>query len=166
MRIKPCRPYHAVLDSAKLLKMNDGKSFYKLYYFSIIGRDQPERYEWAHCSLDKANFERVFIEKGVEGVGFITAFPHITKVFRFSPLAEIVLDVSAYDTDTLKIRDCGREEGFFEFACYAEAGVADEEYRAWAEATDVQAYMTFLAGEEHYPVKKHDKLLKYWEGVK
>ena len=29
--------------------------------------------------------------EGVEGVGFVTAFPHITKVFRYAPKAEILM---------------------------------------------------------------------------
>ncbi len=49
---------------------------------------------------------------------------------------ETILDVSEFDTDGMTPRDCARDDGSHEFACYAEAVLAADEYRAWAKATN------------------------------
>ena len=73
MKIKPCRPYHGILSSSKLLEMPDGKSKFKVYYISIIERDKPELYEWEKCAMQKEDYEQSFTAKGFEGLGFVTA---------------------------------------------------------------------------------------------
>ena len=60
----------------------------------------------------------------VKGIGFVTAFPHVTKVFRFAPSAETVLHVRAFHTADLTPMELARENGYLEFACYAEAALA------------------------------------------
>ena len=49
MQISPCRMYHAQTVGRSLLRMPDGKSAFKTYYISVIGRDKPELYEWRRC---------------------------------------------------------------------------------------------------------------------
>lgn len=164
LSIQPCLSYHAVTEGARLLAMPDGKSFFKLYYFSIIGRDKPERYEWSRSPLGIKAFEERFSSERHEGIGFVTAFPHITKIFRFSPGREVILDVKAFDTPSMKLRAAtGDADSFVEFACYAEAAVAAEEYHAWAVATSVEAYLGFLARTGDFKVLSSDKLKRRWE---
>ncbi|MCJ7433362.1 MAG: hypothetical protein MUO77_07735 [Anaerolineales bacterium] len=45
MQISTCRPYHAKAVGQNLLQIPDGKSVFKGYYLSIMGRDKPEEYE-------------------------------------------------------------------------------------------------------------------------
>jgi len=164
MQIKPCQPYHAVGTGTQVLRMPDGKSVFKLYYVSIVGRDQPERYEWDRCEDRRRAFEAGFAAQAHEGIGFVVAFPHIAKLFRFRPSAEIVLDVKALDPATLDMPSLAREDGYTEFACYAEAVLAADEYHAWAKAETVEEYLAFTAPLPEFPVANHAKLRAYWGG--
>ena len=163
MNISTCRRYHAISSGTKLLNMPEGKSVFKIYYLSIIGRDKPELYEWERCSISKDDFERRLISGDYPGVGFITAFPHIMKIFRFSPQMETVMDVKAFDPSTMTAIDCSRGDGYVEFACYAEAIIAADEYRAWAESASVSQYLDFICKEHDFPVAANSKMKEYWE---
>jgi hypothetical protein len=90
------------------------------------------------------------------------AFPHVTKLYRFAPSAETVLDVREFHTDGLRPNDCTRADGFHELACYAEAVLVAAEYHAWARATSVEEYLAFRATEADFPVASHTKLAAYW----
>jgi hypothetical protein len=163
MNIQGCRTYRAVADGRTTVDMPDGRSRFKVYYVSITGRDDPARYEWGKGPFSRDDFEGVLMASELEGIGFVTAFPHITKVFRFAPAMETVMHVRAFGTKTLEPLDLGREEGWVEFACYAEALIASDEYRAWAAAPDVAAYLNGWSGFEAGPIFAHDKLLRYWQ---
>jgi hypothetical protein len=141
--------------------MPDGKSVFKVYYVSITGRDDPARYEWGKAPLSRGDFERQFAASGLEGVGFVTAFPHITKVFRFAPSMETVLHVRALQTASLEPLNLDRGGGWVEFACYAEALLANDEYRFWAEASSVEAYLQAWSDFSEGPIVVHDKLMRY-----
>ena len=162
MRIPDCKSYHAVLDGVRLLQMADGKSSFKVYYVSIIGRDKPELYEWSHCALSKDRFEEVFLAGRYAGIGFVTAFPHITKIFRFGPSVETVMDVGVFDTASMKPRDDSRPDGYHEFACYAEAIIAADEYHAWAKAATVDEYLRQQCKGTDFPVASSSKLAQHW----
>jgi len=164
MHIKPCRSYHSRTARRSLLRMGDGKSAFKAYYLSIVGRDEPAKYEWEYCPLTIEDFQRRLLADGLDGVGFITAFPHITKVFRFAPSMETVLHVRAFTTADLAPLDLAREDGYLEFACYAEAAIAAEEYHAWARAATVEEYLAFYSGFDDGPVANHGKLAGYYPG--
>jgi hypothetical protein len=142
--------------------MADGKSAFKVYYISNVGRDTPERFEWAHCAHTQAEFERTLSATGIEGIGFAIAFPHVTKLYRFAPSAETVLDVREFHTEGLRPNDCTRADGFHELACYAEAVLVAAEYHAWARAASVEEYLAFRATEADFPVASHTKLAAYW----
>ena len=163
MQIATCRPYHAQTVGQSVLRMPDGKSVFKVYYTSVIGRDKPELYEWQHCPRTRAHFEQVFLAGGHEGIGFVIAFPHVTKIFRFSPDMETILDVREFDTAGMTDRDCTRTDGSHEFACYAEAVIAADEYRAWARAASVDDYLAFRSTETDFPVASNTKLAAYWK---
>jgi hypothetical protein len=97
----------------------------------------------------------------VEGVGFITAFPHIAKIFRFAPSMETVLHVRAYATPELTPLNLGRDDNFVEFACYAEAAIAADEYAAWARARTVEDYLAYSSPFDEGPVTNPAKLAAY-----
>jgi hypothetical protein len=161
MNVTPCRSYHSNTAAHTLLAMPDGKSVFKIYYVSIVGRDDPTKYEWGRCAVTRPAFEALVQRSGWEGVGFITAFPHITKVFRFAPAMETVLHVRAFNTADLSPLGLDREDGFLEFACYAEAAIAADEYHAWAQAATVAAYLHYRSPFVDGPVKSHRKLAEY-----
>ena len=162
MQIKSCLSYRARTAGRSLVTMPDGKSVFKLYYLDIPGRDDPARYEWGRCGMKPEEFERLIVSQCFEGVGFITAFPHITKVFRFAPSTETVLHVRAFHTQKLQPLDLAREDGYLEFACLAEAVIANDEYRAWAAAGSVRDYLHFFSDFADGPVVCHTKLAAYW----
>jgi hypothetical protein len=145
--------------------MPDGKSVFKVYYISVIGRDTPERFEWAHSPRTQHDFEQAFLAGGYEGVGFVIAFPHVTKIFRFSPSAETLMDVREFHTEGMRPMDCARGDGFHEFACYAEAAIAADEYDAWARAKTVEEYLPFQSRKSDFPVASHQKMATYWQGA-
>ena len=163
MEIAACRPYHAQTVGQNVLRMPDGKSVFKVYYLSIIGRDQPERYEWQHHHRTQAAFEEAFLSGGHQGLGFAIAFPHVAKIFRFSPYMETILDVGEFDTKGMLPRDSSRGDTTHEFACYAEAIIAAEEYGAWAKAATVEEYLAFRCEQADFPVARNTKLAGYWE---
>ncbi len=163
MQVKPCRTYHGKTVGHSLVRMRDGRSAFKVYYISVVGRDAPERFEWERCPRTYGEFEQAILDSGVEGVGFIIAFPHVAKIFRFSPGGETVLDVREHHTEGLRAMDCSRSDGFHEFACYAEAVLAAAEFHAWAHAGTIEEYLGFRAKEDDFPVARHTKLAEYWE---
>ena len=162
MQVQPCRTYHSKTISRSLVRMPDGRSAFKLYLVSIVGRANPERYEWDRAPMRPTEIEALFRASASEGIGFVIAFPHITKVFRFAPSAETVLHVRAFNTPELTTLDLAREDGHMEFACYAEAAIAAEEYAFWASAKTVEEYLARFSAFEDGPIARHDKLSAYW----
>jgi len=165
MQISICKPYHAQAIGQNLLQMPDGRSVFKVYYLSIMGRDKPEQYEWEHSPWTQDNFEKAFLAGNYEGIGFVTAFPHVTKIFRFSPYNETILDVTEFSTKDMQLKDCSRPDKSHEFACYAEALIAADEYRTWARAKTVEEYLAFRCNTTDFPVVSNTKLATYWEQV-
>jgi hypothetical protein len=74
------------------------------------------------------------------------------------------LDVREFDTESMTDRDCSRSDGYHELACYAEAAIAADEYRAWARAATVEEYLAFRSDAADFPVVSNDKLAAYWNG--
>jgi len=155
--------YYGVFENARLVSMPDGKSAFKVYFFSITGRPSPETFEWAKNPLSQEAYLKHFQECCQEGIGFVTAFPHITKVFRYFPKAEILMTVAAFRTQTWTPVNLDKGDGFMEFACLAEARIADAEYRAWAKAATVEEYLAQMACLDDSPIVVKDKLKNYWE---
>jgi hypothetical protein len=162
LSIAECRPYHAQASGQSLLRMPDHQSVFKIYYLSVVGRDNPAQYEWKFCPLSKEDFEKALIQHGLEGIGFVTAFPHVTKIFRFSPYKETILDVSEFRTPDLQPLDYAHGDGTHEFACYAETLIAAAEYTAWAGAESVDQYLAFRYHQADFPVRSETKLAAYW----
>ena len=165
MKIATCQPYHAQTVGHSLLRMPDQRSVFKVYYLSLIERDNPKRYEWQHSSLTQSEFEKTFLQDNHEGIGFIIAFPHIAKVFRFSPYGETILDVRGYYPEGMRVWNGTREDGSQEFGCLAEIIIAADEYVAWANAVSVEEYLAFRCDKIDFPLVHHTKLSRYWETV-
>lgn len=162
-----CDSYHAARSGEDVFRGKDGKSVFKVYYVDIIGRSDPSRTVWAECGRTRESFLSGLAEtEGVEGVGFVTAFPHITKAFRFGPERETILNVRAWTTADMSPIDLGRGEGYVEFACLAEALIAGEEYAFWAEADSVEAYLEKWSRFQDGPIARNDKLSAYWNDAR
>ncbi len=159
--VKPCNTYAA--RPSGVATYCDGPTVYKVYYVDIYGRQEPERYEWDRCELPRATAIEHLATAGVEGVGFVVAFPHITKVFRFAPSAETVMHVRAFRTTDFAPLDLQREEGYLEFACYAEAVIAAAEYELWARAKTVEEYLEGTWPGAEARIADHTKLRRYME---
>jgi hypothetical protein len=160
MEVEPARSYEARLVDSRLVRGKDSRSVFKLYRLDIVGRENPERYQWKESGLDPAELER---RLGLfAGVGFVTSFPHITKIFRFDPKMETVLTVRGFKTASFEALELGRAEGFMEFACLAEALVAADEYRLWADKTSVEEYLASWGRFEAGAIRDHAKLRRYW----
>jgi hypothetical protein len=163
MNITPCQTYHACMAGQSIVRMPDGKSIFKIYYLSLTERNNPEQYDWKRALLTPAGFEDALKKNPLEGIGFITAFPHIAKIFRFSPHAETVLDVMELQTSTLERINIDRGGGTHEFACYAEAVIAAAEFESWARAKTVEEYLSTRCEIVDLTIADNAKLAKYWE---
>jgi len=160
--IRPCATYAA--RPAGRARYENGPHAFKVYFIDIPGRAQPERYEWDRCGRERESVLAGLERAGVEGVGFVCAFPHIAKAFRFAPEGETNLHVRAFRPADFADLDLGREDGYVEYACLAESVIADAEYRLWAAARSVEAY---LAGWVDWPavaVADEAKLRRYYVG--
>lgn len=160
--IKPCNTYRARCAGKQRRDMPDGKSALKFYFIDIVERQQPERFEWGLCGRSQDDCLQALAEAGIEGVGFVIAFPHITKIYRYGPGMETVMNVRAFKTEGLEPLSLDRDEGFVEFACYAEALIAADEYRFWAEATSVEDYLNRWSDFDDGPIVDNGKLKRYW----
>ena len=160
MEVELARNYDARLADRRLVRGQDGRSAFKLYRLDIVGRPEPQKYQWRESGLDPERLEGRL--QSFEGVGFATSFPHITKIFRFDPQAETVLTVRGFKTPGLTDLDLGRAEGFVEFACLAEALIAADEYRLWAENTAVERYLDSWSRFDAGAIRDHNKMHRYW----
>ncbi|MGE5531028.1 MAG: hypothetical protein ACM3VW_02780 [Bacteroidota bacterium] len=163
--VKPCNTYAARPSGTSMYR--NGKSAFKIYYVDIYGRSNPERFEWDRCGRARETVLEGLAGAGVDGIGAVAAFPHITKVFRFAPSAETIMHVRGYWTPDFSEVDLSREEGYVEFACYAEAIIAAEEYRFWAEASSVAQYLDQWVRWTDAPVVDCAKMARHFgeEGV-
>jgi len=163
MEVKPCMPYASKVCETRLLEMPDGKSVFKVYFVDIVGRDNPERYEWATSGMSKDDFLDRVKASGAEGIGFITAFPHITKIFIFGPSPETNLYTNALKTPDLSPLDLNYS-GSTEVACAAEMSVGAAEFDMWLKAGSVEEYLAQFANAGATEFRNHAKLLNYWSG--
>jgi len=162
MQILKSKPYHAILAGKDLLVMKDGKSAFKVYFISIIGRSEPHGYEWGKNSITMEQFKKNLLAKSPEGVGFVTAFAHITKIFRFAPSMETVMHVKAFNTIDLSPLSLDREDDYKEFACYAEALIAADEYKEWADKENVPEYLKTWSAFQEGKIINASKMKEYF----
>ena len=160
--IEPCQSY-AARPSGRA-RYENGPHVFKVYFLDIIGRRQPERYEWDRSGRERDAVLTGLKRAGVEGVGFVCAFPHIAKVFRFGPESETVLHVRAFRPADFTEIDLARSDGYAEYACLAESVIADAEYRLWAGAPTVDAYLERWVDWEPVAIADEGKLRRYYHG--
>jgi hypothetical protein len=158
--IKPANPYDARPAGTAVYRLGD--SVFKVYYVDIVGRQQPERYEWDRCGRTRESVLEQLAAVPIEGIGAICSFPHITKVFRFAPSAETIMHVRAFATPDFAELDLAREEGYMEYACYAEALITAEEYRYWAQAASVDEYLSQWCEWSQAAVRDAAKLSRHF----
>ena len=158
--IKPCNTYAARPSGMGVYE--HGRHVFKVYYVDIYGRAERERYEWDLCGRERVTVLEGLAKVGAEGIGFVISFPHITKLFRFAPSAETVLHVRAYHTEDFGELDLQREDAYLEFACYAEALIAADEYRFWADAASVEEYLKRRSEWADAPVADNAKFARHF----
>ena len=159
--VLPVNTYTARPAGTEMLRLGDDVSVFKVYYVDIIGRSDPARFEWDACGRDRSTIAAGLARVGVSGVGFVTAFPHITKVFRYAPGAETILHVKAYSSADFSELSLARDGGYVECACLAEAVIAADEYRFWAEAQSVEEYLERWSDWPLAPIADNAKLARY-----
>ncbi len=162
MKVASCNSYHAIVDDYQIVHKADGLSAFKVYFCSITGRDTPERYEWSRCAWQKQTFLSQLQNSNYEGIGFVTAFPHIAKIFLYAPKNEILQHVSAFKPESFEALSLQREDGFLEFACLAEGVIAAAEFNYWAEANSVEEYLAKIGEFPPLGILRNDKLRQYW----
>ncbi len=162
--MKPCNTYHGILDERLLHRCADGRSAFKVYFIDVVGRPEPARTVWAQSGMARDKIlARLDGLEGMEGIGFITAFPHVTKIFRFGPESETVVNVRAWNPRDWTPLPLARCEEYVEFACYAEAGIALDEFNFWSAAETVEEYLARWSDQSDWPIKRHGKLMEYWQ---
>jgi hypothetical protein len=137
---------------------------FKVYFLSVIEREQPHVFDWQSCDYTPDDFENR-VNSGIQGVGFITVFWRITKVFRYSSQIETVVDVGCLDTRSFEGVSSDRGEGYYEFACYAEAVIVADEYHVWANAKTAPDYLEVFSASTDYPFAWPGKLATYWNSA-
>lgn len=158
--IKPANTYAARPAGQAFYRR--GRHAFKIYYVDIIGRQQPERYEWELCGRHRDDVLAALAQANIEGIGFVVSFPHITKVFRFAPSTETIMHVRAFNTADFTEISLQREEGYLEFACYAEAVIAADEYRFWATAPHVEQYLQAWSAWQEADIADNAKLARHF----
>ncbi|HZS33416.1 MAG TPA: hypothetical protein VFC42_08565 [Methylomirabilota bacterium] len=158
--IQPCQSYQA-RPAGRAVYAN-GPHRFKVYYVDIPGRSRPELYEWDQAGRDRETVLAGLKRAGVEGVGFVCAFPHVAKVFRFGPENETVLNVRAFRPADFGDLDLGRADGYVECACLAEAVLLEAEYRLWAAAPTVEDYLHRWVDWPPVAIGDRAKLARYY----
>src|SRR5262245_34249711 len=158
--VEACQGYAA--RPAGRATYENGPHAFKVYFIDITGRRQPERYEWDRSGRERDSVLTGLKRVGVEGVGFVCAFPHIAKAFRFGPEGETVLQVRAFHPASFTEFDLGRSDGYVEYACLAESVIADAEYRMWAAARSVEEYLGGWVDWQPVAIADEGKLGRYY----
>jgi hypothetical protein len=159
--IAPCQSYAA--RPAGRAVYENGPHAFKVYFIDITDRRQPELYEWERGGRDRESILAGLKRAGVEGVGFVCAFPHIAKAFRFGPESETVLNVRAFRPADFAELALDRSDGYVEYACLAESVIADAEYRLWARARTVEEYLEQWVDWDPVTVVDQGKLGRHYD---
>ena len=53
-QVLSCQSYHGITAGQTVLNMPDGRSVFKLYLLSIVGRNEPALYDWANARFSMA----------------------------------------------------------------------------------------------------------------
>ena len=133
---------------------------FNVYVLSVIEREQPHVFDWQSYDYTPADFENR-VNSGIRGLGFITGFPGITKIFRYPSQIETVVDVGCFDVRLFEGVSSDRGEGYYEFACYAKAVIVADAYHAWPNAKTAPDYLKFFSTSTDPPFAWPGKLATY-----
>ena len=164
VKVKKGKPYTSKVCGATTVRFDDTQSAFKVYFVDIVGRDDPSRCEWAHCGQTHAQFIERLKELAPEGIGFVTAFPHITKIFQFGPSPETNLYTHAYKTSTFEELPLDYS-GATEVACAAEALILAEEFKSWLAAQTVDEYLGMATEAGDAAFANHEKMYQRFGGA-
>jgi hypothetical protein len=151
-------PYNSRVVRTQLFRPA-ASTIFKLYFVNITGRAQQEKYEWEYAAYGIDTFLADLAGRNLQGVGFITAFPHITKVFRFGPKPETNLHAAAFATSMWE-KIALERNGWCEVACAAEMEIAADEFNYWAVARDVEEYAAKMSSRGAVSIVEPGKLEK------
>ena len=157
--VQPVNPYTSRPAGTAMLRLDDGSAF-KVYFLEIVGRDQPEKYEWQACGRDRQAAVAQLRDAGISGVGFICLFPHVAKVFFFGECAETNLYATALRGDPLRPSPLDDARGV-EIACAGEMDVAAREFALWRRCETVEDYLAESVEPETCGFANHAKLGQY-----
>jgi hypothetical protein len=159
LKVKPAQDYQSRCAGTRRLELEDGSRF-KVYVLEIVGRANPERYEWRFSGRSPEQALAQLGRAGISGVGFICLFPHIAKVFFFGETLETNLCAQAWRGDPWQ-RAALEDERGCEVACAGEMDVASKEFALWRETASVGAYLERFVTPEECGFRSHRKLLEY-----
>lgn len=157
IKVKKGNPYTSKVVGKTQIELADTKSAFKVYFIDIRGRDDRVKYEWEHCGRTQEQFLDQLHNLNPEGIGFVTAFPHITKVFQFGPTLETNLYTTAYKTENFEVLPLDYS-GATEVGCAAEILIAAEELRFWLEAQTVDDYLSRTCDAGDAAFEDHHKM--------
>ena len=159
VKVKKGNPYTSKVVGKTQIVLEGTKSAFKIYFIDIQGRDDRAKYEWEHCGRTQEQFLEQLRDLNPEGIGFVTAFPHITKVFQFGPTPETNLYTTAYQTESFEELPLDYNEAT-EVGCAAEILIAAEEFRFWLEAQTVEDYLTKTCDAGDAAFQNHHKMFE------
>ena len=157
IEVKRGKPYTSKVVGKELLLLDETRSAFKVYFVDIVGRDEPAKYEWAHCGRTTDDLMAQLREMAPEGIGFVTAFPHITKIFQFGPNPETNLYTRAYKSETFEEMPLDYS-GATEVACAAEALILAEEFKSWLSSGTVDQYLDSMTDAGDASFANHEKM--------
>ena len=157
IEVKKGNPYNSKVVGKTQVAFEDSGSAFKVYFIDIRGRDDRAKYEWEHCGRTQEDFLERLRQLKPEGIGFVTAFPHITKVFQFGPTAETNLYTKAYKTETFEELPLDYS-GATEVGCAAEILIAAAELRFWLDAQTVDDYLAQACEAGDASFRNHRKM--------
>ena len=157
IEVKKGNPYTSTVVGKTQIVLEGTKSAFKVYFIDIRGRDDRAKYEWEHCGRTQEQFLEQLRQLSPEGVGFVTAFPHITKVFQFGPTLETNLYTTAYKTESFEDLPLDYS-GATEVGCAAEILIAAEELRFWLDAQTVDEYLAKTCDAGDAAFQNHRKM--------
>ena len=157
--IKPAPPYFARPAGVSRLDLPDGSAF-KVYFFDIIGRPEPEKYEWALAERSQDAALEQLKQADISGVGFICLFPHIAKVFFFGESMETNLYAEAFRGDPFQRAPLDYARGV-EVACAAEMDIAAKEFALWRAAATVADFLAEFVEPVECGFESNAKLRAY-----
>ena len=131
VEVKPGQDYRSRCVGTTRLELGDGSRF-KVYVMEIVGRANPERYEWRFSPRTPDAALADLGAAGVSGVGFVCLFPHIAKVFTWGESLETNLYAQAWRGDPWARAPLEDARGA-EVACAGEMDVAAKEFLLWRE---------------------------------